>query len=280
MELAHVLILLGTGVFVGFAGGLLGVGGGFIMAPIQYFVFLDMGVMPDGAIKLAFGTNLLVILFVSLSGMWRHHKLGAVNWRAAVIMGVSGLAFAYAGATLAVRLPGDVLKIAFGVVVLISAIRMLTARNREVEREAVSNSWLLFAWAVPLGLITGMLGIGGGVVAVPILVLALRFKIHNAVATSLAIIFFKSIGGIVGYIVNGLDVQGLPDYSIGYVNLASGFLLIISSFILVQVGAVVAHRQLASREPDLDLGALPPGVYFARIETGRSVETTRVVTVR
>jgi len=247
MELVHVLILLGTGVFVGFAGGLLGVGGGFIMAPIQYFVFLDMGVMPDDAIKLAFGTNLLVILFVSLSGMWRHHKLGAVNWRAAVIMGVSGLAFAYAGATLAVRLPGDVLKIAFGVVVLISAIRMLTARNREVEREPVSNPWLLFAWAVPLGLITGMLGIGGGVVAVPILVLALRFKIHNAVATSLAMIFFKSIGGIIGYIVNGLDVQGLPDYSIGYVNLPSAFLLIVSSFILVQVGAIVAHKLPGNR---------------------------------
>jgi len=242
MALVHVLILLGTGVFVGFAGGLLGVGGGFVMAPVQYFVFLDMGVVPDDAIKLAFGTNLLVMLFISLSGMWRHHKLGAVNWRAGVIMGISGMLFAYAGATLATHLPGDVLKIAFGVVVLLSAIRMLTARDREVTGEPVNNPWLLFAWAVPLGLLTGMLGIGGGVVAVPIMVLALRFKIHNAVATSLAMIFFKSIGGIIGYIVNGMDVQGLPDYSIGYVNLASGFLLIISSFIMAQVGAIVAHK--------------------------------------
>ena len=242
MELAHVLILLGTGVFVGFAGGLLGVGGGFIMAPVQYYVFIDMGVPADDAIKLAFGTNLLVILFVSLSGMWRHHKLGAVNWRAGIIMGISGLLFAYVGATLATHLPGNVLKIAFGVVVLACAVRMLTARDKEVGKEPVNNPWLLFAWAVPLGLITGMLGIGGGVVTVPILVLALRFKIHDAVATSLAMIFFRSIGGIIGYIVNGLDVQGLPDYSVGYVNLASGFLLIISSFIMAQVGAIVAHK--------------------------------------
>ena len=59
--------------------------------------------------------------------------------------------------------------------------------------------------------------------------------------------FIKSIGGIIGYIVNGLDVQGLPDYSIGYVNLASGFLLIISSFIMAQVGAIVAHKLPAKR---------------------------------
>ena len=242
MALVHVLILLGTGVFVGFAGGLLGVGGGFIMAPVQYFVFIDMGVVPDDAIKLAFGTNLLVILFVSLSGMWRHHKLGAVNWRAGVIMGISGMLFAYAGATLATHLPGDVLKITFGIIVLLSAIRMLTAKTGPTEREPVSNPWVWFAWGIPLGLIAGTLGVGGGVVAVPIMVLALRFKIHNAVATSLVMIFFNSIGGVIGYIVNGLDVQGLPPYSIGYVNLSSAFLLIVSSFIMVQVGAIVAHK--------------------------------------
>jgi hypothetical protein len=55
-------------------------------------------------------------------------------------------------------------------------------------------------------------------------------------------IFFKSIGGIIGYMVNGLGVQGLPAYSVGYVNLASGFLLVISSFLLAQVGAIVAHK--------------------------------------
>ncbi len=242
MAVIHIVILLGTGIFVGFASGLLGVGGGFIMAPVQYFVFIDMGVPADSAIKLAFGTNLLVILFNSLSGAWRHSKLGAVNWRAAVVMGVSGMAFAYAGATLATRLPGDALRIAFGVIVLLSAIRMLTARTGEKVREPVANPWVWFAWAIPLGLISGMLGVGGGVVAVPIMVLALRFKIHSAVATSLAMIIFNSVGGVIGYIINGMGVPGLPVYSIGYVNLPSAFLLIISSFVMVQVGAIVAHR--------------------------------------
>jgi len=242
MTVVHIITLLGTGVVVGFASGLLGVGGGFIMAPVQYFVFIDMGIPADAAIKLAFGTNLLVILFTSISGTWRHSQKGVVHWKAAIIMGFGGLLFAFAGATLAAHLPGEVLKVSFGVIVLLIGIRMLTARTKQIEQELVANPWLWFAWAVPLGIITGMFGLGGGVVAVPILVLALRFKMHHAVATSLAMMIFRSLGGIIGYIVNGLGVPDLPAYSIGYVNLASAFLLAVGSVGLAQIGAITAHK--------------------------------------
>ncbi|MFC1916335.1 sulfite exporter TauE/SafE family protein [Chloroflexota bacterium] len=242
MTAVHIIVLLTTGVFVGFASGLLGVGGGFIMAPVQYFIFMDMGLPSDVAIKLTFGTNLLVILFTAVSGTWRHSRKGAVVWKAAVVMGIVGLLFAYVGATLAAHLPGDVLKIGFGVIVLVASARMLIARTKQIEQEPVNSLWLWLAWAVPIGIITGMFGIGGGVVAVPVMVLALRFKIHNAVATSLAMIIFNSTGGIIGYIVNGLAVPGLPPYSIGYVNLLSGFLLVIGSVGMAQVGAIAAHK--------------------------------------
>ena len=242
MTVVHIITLLGTGVVVGFASGLLGVGGGFIMAPVQYFVFIDMGIPADAAIKLAFGTNLLVILFTSISGTWRHSQKGVVHWKAAIIMGFGGLLFAFAGATLAAHLPGEVLKVSFGVIVLLIGIRMLTARTKQIEQELVTNPWLWFAWAIPLGIITGMFGLGGGVVAVPILVLALRFKMHHAVATSLAMMIFRSLGGIIGYIVNGLGVPDLPAYSIGYVNLASAFLLAVGSVGLAQIGAITAHK--------------------------------------
>ena len=106
MTIVHVIILLGTGIAVGFASGLLGIGGGFIMAPVQYIVFTDMGLSTDLAIRLAFGTNLLVILPTALSGTWRHNKQGAVQWKAAVVMGIGGIATAFGGATLATHLPG------------------------------------------------------------------------------------------------------------------------------------------------------------------------------
>ena len=247
MSLTYIIILLVTGVVTGFAGGLLGIGGGFIMTPVQYIVFTGMGLPTDTAIKLAFGTNLLVILPLAASGTWRHSKKRVVRWKAAVVMGSCGIFAAFGGSTLATHLPGEALKIAFGVVVLIGAIRMLTARQPETEMTPVENPWLWVAWMVPIGLLTGILGIGGGVVAVPVMVLALKFRMHEAIATSLATMLFTASGGVIGYIVNGLGVPGLPSYSIGYVNLLSWLLLAGGSIIMAQVGAITAHRLPSKR---------------------------------
>ena len=108
--------------------------------------------------------------------------------------------------------------------------------------EPKNNIWLWIAWSIPIGALTGLLGIGGGVIAIPIMVLALRFEMHTAVATSLAMMILNSIGGVAGYIVNGIGVPGLPEFSLGYVNLVSGALLAVTSIIMAQVGAVTAHR--------------------------------------
>ncbi|GAG44268.1 unnamed protein product, partial [marine sediment metagenome] len=83
MTITHIIILLATGIGVGFAGGLLGLGGCFIMTPVQYMMFIGMGIPADMAIKLAFGTNLLVVLPTAASGAWRHNRMGAVWWKAA-----------------------------------------------------------------------------------------------------------------------------------------------------------------------------------------------------
>jgi hypothetical protein len=242
MPIVHIFILLGTGVGVGFASGLLGVGGGFIITPVQYLLFTNMGMSTDIAMKVAFGTSLLVILPTVASGAWRHHKKGAVRWKTAIIMGICGFMAAFGGATLATHLSGAVLKIVFGVVVLVSGIRMLISKPMESRQETKNNLWLWTAWAIPIGLVTGMTGLGGGVVAVPVMVLGLKFKMHDAIATSLAMIIFTSAGGVVGYIVNGLGVPDLPAYSVGYVNLSTWFLLAVTSIGMAQVGAMTAHR--------------------------------------
>jgi uncharacterized protein len=76
VTLAYVLILLAVGAAAGFACGLVGVGGGFIMVPASYWVIQAMGVSPDIAIRIAFGTSLLVILPTALSGARGHHRRG------------------------------------------------------------------------------------------------------------------------------------------------------------------------------------------------------------
>lgn len=247
MTTVNIITLLGAGIGVGFAGGLLGVGGSFIMTPVQYMVFTNMGLPVDIAIKLAFGTSLMVILPTAASGTWRHHKEGTVWWRAALIMGSCSTACAFGGATLASYLPGAILKIVFGAVVLGAGIKMLLFKPAEANVEPRNNPRLWVAWAAPIGLVSGLIGIGGGMLAVPIMVMALKFKMHDAIATSLAVVMITSIGGIIGYIINGFGVPGLPAHSLGYVHLESWALLAATSIGMAQVGARTAHRLPAQK---------------------------------
>ena len=242
MTIAHIIALLATGTVAGFAGGLLGIGGAFIMTPVQYVIYLDMGLTADMAIKLAFGTSLLVILPTAASGTWRHNKREAVQWKAAFILGSCASIAAFGGATLATHLPETVLRIIFGIVSIVIGVRLLITKPLETAPESRNNYWLLVLWAIPIGLLSGIVGIGGGVVMIPILMLALGFRMHHAMATSLAAIIFTSLGGIIGYIINGLNITNLPAYSIGYIYLPAWFLLAITSITMAQVGAITAHK--------------------------------------
>ena len=240
--LVNILILIGSGIVAGFAGGMLGLGGAFIMTPLQYLVYTNMGLSPDIAIKTAFGTSLLVIMTTAISGAWRHHLQGAIKWRVALVMGGSGLAFGLIGATLSSHIPGNILKIVFGVIGIASAVRMLINMREQENAEPVDKPWIWVLWAVPIGLLSGILGVGGGVLMVPVMVIALKFKINEAAANSLAVMIITSIGGIIGYIISGIGVAGRLPYSIGYVDTVSWILLAVPAAVMAQVGAIVSHR--------------------------------------
>lgn len=243
MDIITAVIALSiTGMLVGLASGMLGVGGCFIMVPMLYWVYTSMGFSPDIAIKVAFGTNLLVVLPTVMSSAFGHNKKGTVWWRAAIIIGIAGSIGAVIGATIASHLPGELLKIIFGLGILTGALRMLTIKPPKLEQEPEDNPVLWAAWGFPIGIISGMIGIGGGVLMIPVMVLALKFKMHRAIGTSAALMIFTSIGGVFGYIINGLGVEGIPPYSIGYVNLTSWLMLAVTSVPMAQVGVILAHK--------------------------------------
>ena len=239
-----ILILLGAGAGTGFISGLLGIGGGAVMVPVSYWLILGMDVAPDIAIRLAFGTSLLVVLPTVISGSWRHNKKNAVRWRTALVLGSCALVGGLVGATLASHLPEEILTAGFGGLVLAVALWMglgMVRRLRRVDEEPRENLRLVAACGFPIGIVSGLTGLGGGVLIVAVLVLALNFPMHVAVGTSAAAIILGSLGGIAGYIVNGLGVPGLLPYSVGYVNLPIWLCLIAASIPLAQLGARAGH---------------------------------------
>jgi len=198
----YILILLAAGIGGGLSQGMLGVGGCFIMVPVTTFVFQDMGVPLDTAVKPSFGTNLLVLIPGAFSSSLGHHWKGAVWWKAGIILGIFVAMGALLGSTITSQfISGHILKIIFGGVVLAAAIRMLTAHPPRVEEEP-RDDWRLWGmWGFPVGVISGLIAIGGGSFIIPILTTALKFKMHRAVGTYSVAMIFVGAAGALGYII-------------------------------------------------------------------------------
>lgn len=247
MDVVCIIALLLTGTGVGLASGMIGVGGCFIMVPVQYWVLTSMGIDEKVAILVAFGTNLFVVLPTAVSSAYRHHMKGAVLWRPAAVLGLSGGAMTIVGAYLATLLPSEYLTIGFGAAILAGALRMLTARPMKKEESPPEELMPYLLWGIPLGLLSGLVGIGGGVLIIPVMVLALHFSMHKAVGSSTAMMIFTALAGTAAYVFNGLGESGLPEYSVGYVNLLQWALLVATSVPMAQVGALFAHRVPAKK---------------------------------
>lgn len=214
------------------------------MVPVTCWVVTAMGIPSTIATRIAFGTSLLAVLPTVMSSAWRHNKIKAVRWRATLVLGLCGLAGALAGATLAAHLSGEVLRVGFGGLVLAIALWMglgILPKLAKGTTEPRNDFWRLAVYGFPIGMVSGLTGLGGGVLIVPVLVLVLNFPMHIAIGTSVASIMFTSLGGVIGYIVNGLGVPRSLPYSIGYINLSIGLCLAATSIPMAQLGSRTAH---------------------------------------
>lgn len=241
VEPLYIVTLFLTGAFTGVISGLLGVGGGFIMFPVQYWLLQENGLHPDIAIRIALGTSLFVILLNSISVTLKYQRKKAVLWRQATLMGIFGSVASFEGSAVASYLPASVLSTTFGIVVIIGAVRTYkTPAAKETEEISTRKLSYIFA-GILIGFFSGLLGIGGGVIGIPIMLIFLHFDMLKAVGTSAAVIMFTSFGGSLGYIIHGWGQPGLPPYSLGYINLLNWVLLAIPGFFAARKGADIAH---------------------------------------
>jgi len=134
LESNLIIILVATGIIVGLGQGLMGVGGAFIMVPVMVAVFDHMGWGQDVAVKIAFGTSLLVIFPAAVATTVAHQRRKAIWWKAAIVLGIAGAAGSLLGSTLTTRvIGGETMKIVFGVVVILASVRLLIARPVEAH---------------------------------------------------------------------------------------------------------------------------------------------------
>ena len=234
------LAYLAIGLAVGFFAGLLGIGGGAVMVPMLVLVFTAQGLPPDHIMHLALGTAMATIMFTSVSSMRAHHAHGAVDWAIARAMAPGILAGSFCAALAAGLIAKRPLALMFTGLVFYAATQILFDLRPKRSRELPGAAGL-FGAASAIGAVSSLLAAGGAFLCIPFLAwcsVPLRRAIGTAAAVGLPIAF----AGALGYAVQGLRVDGLPSYSVGFVYLPALALVVTTSMLAAPLGARIAHR--------------------------------------
>ncbi|SJL85297.1 sulfite exporter TauE/SafE family protein [Vibrio palustris] len=240
MSIELLIVLLIVGAFVGLLAGLLGIGGGLVVVPALMFILPYAGISEKIVIQLALATSLATIIVTSASSALSHFKLGNVDFYAVkwLMPGVIGGGFL--GATIADWIPNQYLPKIFGVIVLLLAIKMYLSINTQ-SKGALPSAIITTLWGGGIGIISSLAGIGGGSLSVPFLNRH-GVEMRKAVGSSSICGFVIALSGMVGFIVHGFAVKGLPQYSIGYVYLPALFAIASTSIFTTRIGAKLAVR--------------------------------------
>lgn len=234
------LLYLTTGAFAGVLAGLLGVGGGLVVVPLLTFVFSSQHLPPSYILHLALGTSLASIVFTSVSSLRAHHSRGAVNWQVVRTISIGILTGTLLGSWVAAQLSTRFLNVFFVLFLYYVAVQMLLNIRPKPSR-TLPGGGSMFGVGNVIGGVSSLVGIGGGSLSVPFLVWC-NLPMHNAVGTSAAIGFPIAVAGALGYILNGLSVSALPDWSLGFVYLPALAGVSIASIFTAPIGARLAHR--------------------------------------
>ena len=192
--------IAGIGLGAGILSGLLGVGGGFILVPAMVYL---IGLSQHEA----HGTSLAVMMFIVILGAVTYGSNGQVDWLVAVELAIGGVFGAMIGARLCSRIHAKHLRRYFGLLLILVAVRMIwdvvssASGNAPVNGQMVSAYGIGAVAVLGLGLLTGILsglmGVGGGIIMVPALVYLMGLGQKMAQGISLAVIIPVSISGTV-----------------------------------------------------------------------------------
>lgn len=186
------MLLLGSllSVVIGLSLGLLGGGGSILTLPMLVYV---LGLDPKEAIA----GSLFVVGVTSVVGVIGHARAGRVRWKVGALFGAAGMGGAVIGAEIAHLLPGTLLLILFACMMLVTAAAMLRPRRQGAPPETAASLSIPKAALIGLavGVLSGLIGAGGGFLVVPALVLVGGLAMPEAVGTSLLVIGMQALAG-------------------------------------------------------------------------------------
>ena len=250
MELLSPTILLMfalVGALAGLLAGLFGIGGGLILIPMFIWAFKAAGFAPSIIVHLAFGTSLAIIIPTAISSALGHRQRGNVDWHLVLRMACGSVVGVACGSSLAAGLSGDTLKGLFGLMQIGVGSKLFARPPRLPEGDAGEAGWgPLLAIGFIVGAFAAFFGVGGGVIAVPLIML-MRHSMHHAVGNSSGLMVISALTGTVSYMLHGWGNPLLPPFSLGYVNLLVTLLVAPFTVLMARVGVRIANQTSHAR---------------------------------
>lgn len=237
-----------AGIVAGLVAGLFGIGGGLIIVPILMTVFSWQAMSPEIAIHVAIGTSLMTISVTSLSSMRAHHRYGTTQWPLVAKLAPGLIVGSLAGAVIAASLSSGLLQKIFALFALLMAARMWLHLPHAILPNLLRGPFMSLYGGFT-GVVSAMVGIGGGTLVVPYLVLAGQ-DMQKAVGTAAACGFPIAASGVIGFIWMGTQMHDIDaDWQTGFVHWQAFIGIISTSVFMAPLGARLArhlsHRKLS-----------------------------------
>lgn len=248
-----VFALVIAGMLAGFLAGLFGIGGGAIVVPVLYQALGILGFSQAVTMHIALGSALAVIVPTSIRSFLAHKARGAVDmamlrsWLVPVPLGVAAASF------LAASVSGAGLRAIFAAIALIVALRLIFNRPSWRLGTEIPGGPIRAIVGFGIGFLSALMGVGGGILSNTFMTVYGR-PIHQAVATAAGVGILIAIPGMLGYMLAGLGAEGLPPFSIGYVNLLGVAIIMPLSLLMAPLGVRIAHA-LSKRQLELGFGS-------------------------
>lgn len=230
-----------AGVFAGLMSGMMGIGGGIIVVPALLMIFQhNASISADFAMHMAVGTSLAIMIFTSQSSVRAHYKHGDILWSAYRQLAPGIAIGTLVGGILAVFIPTEWLKILLIVFLLVVAAKMFFDRNA-IHPQRYPSRWLNALVSFSIGLKSGLLGLGGGLLIVPYLTYS-GVNIRKIAAVSALCTLTVSLVGTIVFIMTGIYEPGLPFGSLGYVYLFAVLCMAVPSSLAAPLGARLSYK--------------------------------------
>lgn len=230
-----------TAIPAGLSAGLFGLGGGLITVPIMFYIFMSAGIEVEYLMHLSVGTSFAIIIPTSLVSVFTHYQHKSIEMKIVKDFGIYVILGVILGTFLAANLKTKPLILFFTFIVYLFSFYLLFFKDKESKLKISMSRISKIISAFLSGFISAPMGIGGGVMNVPILKF-FGYPIHKAIGSAAAIGLIIVTFGAIGFLISGTYLNVNLPYSVGFINIPAFCIFFPITALMARYGAKLSHR--------------------------------------